>query len=224
MKAPSHETSMNDDGRILRKWTTSKGNRVALEFQRGNRGNYDISFVVNNSTTEDITRSSDREILQTVLYQIKKTIDENGIDKFSFDAWNDSFDDKSISKMINPYASELALYIKKYKSDYSIGLQLERILQYFPYMNELSYVEQALRRINHLLNYPDLDSKFEQFLQKMKLLMQRLLEIIESGESSSQSSPNRRLAIYKRFLSQYLGPEWSIEPKGRNGIYAIKSH
>lgn len=223
MKAPSQDHYGKDSGGDLTShWTTSKGNRVALEFEHDNFGGYDISFVVNDSTTEDITRSSDREILQTLLYQIKKIIDKNNIEKFSFEAWYDGMDVKSVSKMLKPYSAELSEYIKKYQSDYSIGPELKTILSYFPYSNELHYVNQNIRRINMLLNHPDIDMKFKQFLQKLKLLMNRLLDIIDSGEASNYNAPNRRLTIYKRFLSQYLGPEWKIEPKGRNGVSAQK--
>lgn len=223
MKAPSKERhEKNENGNIVRHWTTSKGNRIGLEFLDAGDGWYEVSFVVNDSTTEDITRSSDREILQTLLYQIKKTIDENDIDNFTFDAWYDGMDVKSVSKMLKPYSSELAQYIKKYKSDYSISPELKRILSYFPYANETHYVNQNIRRINHLLNYPDLDNDFKQFLEKLKTVMLKLFDMIDSGEV--HNAPNRRLAIYKRLMSQYLGPEWKVEPKGRNGMRARKIH
>lgn len=223
MKAPAKEHHKKfGGGNIRRNWTTSKGNIVELEFQHDNFGGYDVSFVVNNSTTEDITRSSDREILQTLLYQIKKTIDENDIQKFSFEAWYDSMDIKSISKMLRPYSLELSKYLKKYEFDYSIGPELKTILSYFPYANESHYLYLNIKRIDRLLNHPDLDATCKQFLEKLKLLMNRLLNMIDSGESSNNDTPNRRLAIYKRFLSQYLGPEWKIEPKGKNGINAKK--
>lgn len=221
MKAPS-QAHQSGDETLTSHWTTSKGNKVSLEFDPDNYGGYDIAFNVNDSTTEDITRSSDREILQTLLYQIKKTIDENDIRKFSFEAWYDGMDVKSIAKMLRPYATELTGFIKKYKSDYSIAPFLETILSYFPYSNESHYVNQNIKRINQLLNHPEKDDKLNNFLERLKLLMTRLLDIIDSGEASNYNAPNRRLAIYKRFLSQYLGPEWKIEPKGRNGVFAKK--
>lgn len=226
MKAPPEQpvvTSDDDNRNINTAWTTSKGNKIYLVFEPDlDKTTYDVSFTVNGRTTEDITRSPDREILQTILHQIKKTIDDHNITKFSFEAWSDSLDVKNISKLVRPYYIKLSQYNEKYKSDYSVSGPLYRILRNFADLHRNDYLISCLKQINTLLSYTDLDDDLRKFLESFKIVIDQIMDINDSN--GSKSNTNRRLVIYKRFLSQYLGPEWKISPKGKDSIVATKNN
>ncbi len=222
MKLPSSNIKKSSDD-LHYSWTTAKGNRVNLFFDPDADGVYDVSFTVNDRSQEDVARSSDREILQTVLYQIKKTIDDYNITKFSFEAWSDAMDVKNISKLTKPYYTKLTQLYKKYENDYSVSGSLYTILRNFPELHRYDYVLSSIKQTNILLSYTDLDDQLRDFLNTLKDMFNKILDMMDNNSSQSDAT-NRRLIIYKRFLSQYLGPEWKITPKGKDTIVATKTN
>lgn len=224
MRAPSNVTKHDDDDDyITYTWTTTKGNRVDLMLDRFNSADgvyYDIGFSVNGSMNEDPTRSHDREIFQTILYQIKKVISAlDDIKGFTFIAYTDVFDIKEISKIVKPYHKKMIELADKYKKDhpevrdlYSMAKQFNN-LRYIPSINAMYY------DINVVLDYENVPDEIKTFLEEFKQVLNKIADMIQSGDVQLV---NRRLGVYKKFMSQYLGKDWVVTPKGRSGILAKK--
>jgi len=223
MRAPSNVTKRGDDDYASYSWTTTKGNRVDLMFDKFSLTDgkyYDIGFSVNGSMNEDPTRSHDREIFQTILYQIKKVISErNDINGFTFIAYSDVFDIKEISKIIKPYYKKMIEFADKYKKDHPEVRDLYLIAKQFNNLRGISEINSMLYDINATLGYKNTPDEIKTFLEEFKQVLNKIADMIQSDDVQLV---NRRLGVYKKFMSQYLGNDWAVTPKGRSGILAKK--
>ena len=222
MKAPAKPRyNKNKYNEISSNWTTAKGNRVNLSFEpaydRIYDDIYDVVFSVNGNIGEDVTRSQDKEILQTVLHQIKHIIDENDIQAFMFSAYNDTMDNKLIGKLIKPFIARHKELMQKYMHE-PIGNGLYHIGMCYPSLNHLEWRDKLLKAINEILSYKDLPNDVRAYVTDLKPVAEQIYQ-----SELNPDAPNRRLAIYKRLLSQYLGSEWVVTEKKKDTILVRKS-
>lgn len=224
MRVPSNVIKHDDDDDyITYTWTTTKGNRVDLMFDKFSLADgkyYDIGFSVNGSMNEDPTRSHDREIFQTILYQIKKVISErNDINGFTFIAYADAFDIKEISKIIKPYHKKMIELADRYKNDHPEVRDLYLIAKQFNNLRDIHGINSMHYDINATLSYKNTPDEIKTFLEEFKQVLNKIADTIQSGDVQLV---NRRLGVYKKFMSQYLGNDWVVKQKGRSGILAKK--
>lgn len=217
MVTPNSPRRTQTTNEIKSEWTTKMGNRVCVTFMKDNDEppDYNVIFSVNGSTDET-DRASDKEILQNVLYEISDIVKQYNIMRFSFDAHKSVDDNKKLSRQIKPFMKRLQV-IRKQAS----GTPLYHVLVEIDYCikktDDYYYQKRTALLANEILAYPDLSPEAKSFATDLAKVMQNIMKDEEVPDTH-----NRRLHIYKKFLAQYLGAEWSIR-EYNDSIYCTKS-
>lgn len=159
-------------------WKTSFGNTIKLQLDKKWDDSYDVVFYVNDTHHDDETatdaRVRDPEVLNSVLYTIKKKADELGIKELTFKAQNSPKDYKKIFNLpLEPIRTQLLEAMQNLLSFVS-----NRQTKYIPPTQ--SQIDLATK-----FNYPRPAAKPDFDPKWIKIIQNSIKEINENNKISA---------------------------------------
>lgn len=237
--------STNTERPVLQySWTTSLGNKVKLHFDKTDENEYIVIFYVNDTHYDDETsgenRTRDPEVLNTVIYMMKKKADELGMNKLSFTGQDSP---KDYRKIFN-------LPLEPHKTNLISNLQnLTRIVQsrtpqmMYPTQNQINlftklkrpipepkldfdpvYLTSIKKMIEEIESNKKVDSSNFSFFNLLKNIgfdsinLEKQIDtfnrILDSQtEQGWNRYKNRRAEVFEKLTKKFFG-DWKIERSG----------
>ncbi len=228
-------------------WKTSLGNKIKLQLDFDGE-KYDVNFYVNDTHYDDASaregRIRDPEILNSVIYVLKKKMDELNAKKFTFKGQDSPKDYKMIYNLpLEPTKNNLVktleslLNFLKNRTPVLIPPSQER-LDLFKKFNRPApgprpdFSDETIDKLNIILEkikanqLADYDQIFQSYIQKefeavkydsnpLIQMIKRYNQIIESQTGGWNRYKNRRAEVYDKLMQRFFS-DWKIERSRNN--------
>lgn len=217
------------------RWTTQKGNQVALHFERRNndvKKEFNVVFYVNDTMKEEVI---DNEILPNVVWILREKADALKAEALRIEAVTSEKDTVFVKNLnLQPHKDNI-LQILRSKLNRIRSTEPEtedtpeHIINLYKKINKpyetkrknpkIEYIEKEIKEIenNKELSYPSTNMDiFDSIVERKELeeLITKYNTAVRSQEHGTYITKNRRKEIYKRLLEKYMSDRWDIEQMG----------
>lgn len=224
-------------------WKTSLGNKVELQFDKNYEDSYVVIFYVNGTHYDDETsgenRTRDPEVLNTVIFMMKKVADQLGAKELSFTGQDSPRDYKKLFNMpLEPTKTNLLATLKDIvKTVESRTPQMipptQKTIDIYTKLKrpipsaKLDFDPKNLNIIKNVISDVEANRRipeFFSFFQELKnlgfdfLILEKQIrifnQIIQSRtEEGWTRHKNRRAEVFEKLVKKFFG-DWTIERLG----------